>query len=239
MSYCSEDALEKIRKQPRTFSELWDDITTRQQIRSALGFDLWKDVSDDGWLTAYATLTAYQLTTYGPEPSGPYPALESILRWPTMACDVFCHVALQLFTLARPSSPIVFRRIGWAGPSDEVGAVLTPPSPSPVGNHAQLVVCSGATQAGTALLLDPTIGAIAKVRFPQFLEGARSICYHRMGTGPHPRTATDFGEQFPLDVKSALQNGLFRPEQLIYYQDVKQVITYTEAPLDSSWSISA
>jgi hypothetical protein len=231
MPYSSEETLKKIRAEPQVFAALWNDINSgiRQNLGAALGFEFWNcGVSDDGWLAAYAAFTAYDLTPYGHEPGG-FPPLKEILKWRTMACDAYCYVAMSLFRLARPKSAAIFHAIGWAGAGDKKGAVSTPPSPSPVGNHAQVIVCSGVMDPKRALLLDPTLGAVAVVPFPQFLDGGAAVYYRRIG-GWRGRGEFPGAENFPDNVQSALTKGLFRRNQLLYYrrEDFK-----TEVPVGS------
>jgi hypothetical protein len=212
MPYSSRESLDKIRNQPSIFGDLWNDTsyTIRQNLGSVLGIDFWNRVNDDGWLAAYTCVTAYDLITYGPQDpvSLPWPDLKVLLAQKSLACDGFCQVAMKLYRIARPNSPAAFRILGWN-------------HSSPVGDHSQLIIRSGVTDGAppSALLLDPTIGAVGVVPFPGFINGAVAVYYHRLGNSLHRRTVTDYEPIFPARVESALRHGEFRQTDLHYYHN--------------------
>jgi hypothetical protein len=212
MPFSSTESLDKIRKHPTIFGDLWNDTsyTIRQNLGSVLGMDFWNRVNDDGWLAAYACVTAYDLITYGPEDpvTLPWPDVKVLLTQKSLACDGFCQVAIKLYRIARPNSPASFRILGWT-------------QSSPVGDHSQVMIRSGVMNGApaSALLLDPTISAVGVVPFPGFFDGAKAVYYHRLGGSLHPRTSTDYGPTFPALVESALRKGAFRQTDLQYYRN--------------------
>jgi hypothetical protein len=137
---------------------------------------------------ALASLVAYAMAPYGPSKAM---ALAPLLSASTMNCGNYGWMTFHLVRRAwGERQALRLWQAGW-----DHGAV---------GNHAQVHVGD--------LLLDPTIGVVARVRYEQILDGrpvSRLVAFaHR-----------DDIHEFALRVVDALRHGRYRPADVLYRQD--------------------
>jgi hypothetical protein len=233
MPYNSPEALDAYRANPDVFAINWKDtnVTTRQNLGAVLTKEagkvpiFWDGMCDDGWLAAYAAFTAYDLAEYGcPGKSYQYFPLEDMIKWTKMACNDYCEITRRLFRRVRPKSDAKIRWVGWAGKDNEgkiQEGIVPPTSLSPFGNHAQLLITFDKRKVG--LLLDPTIGAVAMVDFPRFLDGDPALFYKRVGGWRDGDKNGPACAVLAAAVESALVDGhQLQRSQLLYYNDENQ-----------------
>jgi hypothetical protein len=131
-------------------------------------------IGDDGLALAFACVVAARLKPWGAAaPTGW--DLASLLRAPSLTCDQYVALALRLFGATGAfTSNLRIAGLGWR-------------SSGAIGNHALLVAWDG----DLALLLDPTVGVIAKRPmslggFPRSSQGR--LPSRRLKVGPSRRT---------------------------------------------------
>jgi hypothetical protein len=161
-SFIAEQDIELIREQPDQFLVIYQKYASR--FNSLFG-PAFQGLTREGSIAAFACLVAYQLApcrAFGdPSPPPEGLALSQLLVAPLLVCSEYCELATLLFREACPEATQDGIKLYQAGWNDWVGAS------SPVGNHAQLFV----TGVGVPLLLDPTIGLIARADLPTIENG--------------------------------------------------------------------
>jgi hypothetical protein len=135
-----------------------------------------------------ASLVAYSMAPYGPSRAVTLPAL---LRATTMNCGNYGWMTFNLL------------RRGW-GEKEALRLWQSGWDHGAVGNHAQV-------HAGD-VLLDPTIGAVARVRYREVKHGVPA---HAVVAFPHRADIDAFARR----VIDALANGRYRPSDVLYRQD--------------------
>jgi hypothetical protein len=204
MSYIVEPNLRKIREDPNFFTKLWDGkYDVPKEIRRDLG-ETFECLTDEGFLAAFAGVTAYDLTPYGAPPHIPkkFSSLKEILALPINTCDIYCVVAALLFRQARPTSKVRLCMAGWIG-----GALI---------NHAQLFV----EGVGAPLLIDPTIKAVAIASYEQVKAGnpISEKYFHQFSY----KAKEGFGSDVRPRIRNALLLGQVRPKDASYHKDAEK-----------------
>jgi hypothetical protein len=135
-----------------------------------------------------ASLVAYHMAPYGQSRAVRLPAL---LREKTLDCDNYAWLTFHLVRRGwSEQEALRLWQSGW-----DHGAV---------GNHAQV-------HAGD-VLLDPTIGAVAQVRYQEVRTGVPA---HAIVAFPHRDDIDTFADR----VIEALANGRYKPADVLYRQD--------------------
>jgi hypothetical protein len=162
----------------------------RREFQAVLGATF-ATMDDESLKFAFAGILAYHLKPYGQSSAV---TLAQLVRSPTLKCDSYAMLTVRLFRLLQVHTKLHVAFVGWDGDA--------------VGNHIQLFVTGG----GFGILVDPTVGIIAKTTFDDVARGA-----------PVPQSSlADFDFRpdiaaFHAKVSSALLNGDFRPHNLLYY----------------------
>jgi hypothetical protein len=134
-----------------------------------------------------ASLVAYRMAPYGPSRAVTLPAM---LRATSMNCGNYGWMTFNLV------------RRGW-GEEEALHLWQSGWDHGAVGNHAQV-------HAGD-VLLDPTIGAVAQVRYSEVRAGVPA---HAIVAFPHRADIAAFAHR----VIDALANGLYKPADVLYRQ---------------------
>lgn len=108
-------------------------------------------LSEDGWVLAFATMIAHEILAYGsPPPAIGGTTLVSLLSGGLATCGEYCDITAMLFRQARPASGVQLHRLGW--------------NTSGVGSHNQL----WSWNSGTPMILDPTLGLVCPMSTSAF-----------------------------------------------------------------------
>ena len=188
LSCLTPDAIAAVKKQPTVaFGALYDGCVG--EFRAKLGPEF-ADLGDDALRYAFASVVAYYSAEYGA--FGDY-SLDGLVR--AWALDCATYVALT-WHLARVSGANVTyaHPVGWDGAG--------------VGNHAQMAY----ERPGQQLILDPTIGLVARAALSDLFNGA-AVAPERMvsfakAQGDHP--------EFRVMVIDSLYRGMFSEAASIY-----------------------
>lgn len=142
---------------------------------------------------AFLSVLAHAMAPYGNSVSL---KLDDLLADKVMDCDNYIVLTGHFTRLFLGKTNVTTKFVGFDG-----GAV---------GNHAQLIV----EDNGDQLLLDPTIGLVAKVSFNDLLMG-KSVPDERIRLfKQHPDKTLD---TFIPKVAGAVSNGSYRPSDMLYY----------------------
>lgn len=186
MAWLSAATHAALIRDPGCITHVW--ASTAGEFRGLLP-PLLRSKPADLQCAAFASFVAYDLKPYGGSTAL---ELHDLLDSPTLDCDNFCLLAWHLFTLLRPQTRCAVAMVGWDG-----GAV---------GNHAQLL----AEEAGSAWLLDPTVGMLAAgVTIDSLCRGTRCEWFAFM---PENRLAAPRALYY-----SAVRDGRYKASDLLYY----------------------
>ncbi|MGC5324926.1 stalk domain-containing protein [Brevibacillus sp. SYSU BS000544] len=194
LSTLTQNIISEIKKEPGFIVKAFE--LSKTELRTALGTEF-KEIDDRQLFHVFSTLVSYELAPYGFSDAT---KLDKILKEPVLDCDNYALAALQLakfdpFT----SKNIPFNFVGWYG-----GAV---------GDHAQLITVDKTT--GISLLLDPTIGLIAKASYNEILSGKpikiKDIVIS--ASRPEPKELGGFTKR----VADALIEGKYKPTDIYYF----------------------
>lgn len=153
--------------------------------------DFFRPLDDDQRALIWATIVAHNYRPYGNSMAFSLPAL---LSESSLDCDNYVLLAIRLFRLLRPEGKLDIDMVGWEG--------------GPVGNHAQIV----ANHPTTPLLVDPTVGVVAKIGFDDLASGKKV----------NPKDLIVLSQRndppgFREKVEKALLSGAYRPSHILYY----------------------
>jgi hypothetical protein len=141
---------------------------------------------------AFASILAHAMAPYGESVAV---RLDHLLHERNLDCDNYAMLTGYLHRLT-PGRRLGLKFVGFDGGF--------------VGNHAQIIAESDSAD----LLLDPTIGLVARLNFDQLLRG-EVVAHSRIRVfQQHNDTRVD---QFARTVVDALANGRYRPSNLLYY----------------------
>jgi hypothetical protein len=204
--------LELLRAHPDKFGLVY--LNYAVALRAYLG-DGFTGMTDEGFVAAFACMAAYQLKPYratGDPCGGPADySLAGLMAAPKLMCQEYCFLTARLFgTLppnARPGA--TFRLIGWDKGS--------------LNDHGQVFV----TGVGVPLMLDPTIGLVARADLREVCAGLkvpvpwirRSTWVRDYSTGYLAGYLGPFMASFGQNVCNVLRLGLY-PGNVIDTNDV-------------------
>lgn len=171
---------------------------------------------------AFASIVAFDHTPYG---SNNDMTLAGLLSAPTINCDDYCVLAIELQRLIGHNRGLSAAIVGWNG-----GAV---------GNHAQILASCG----GTHMLLDPTVGLIALdvtldglCRGYPPMSGRWRSFFHPFQSGRVNIAA------FEAAVRGAVLNGSYMAGSLLYYapslEEFRALSASSAWATPQSWNIS-
>lgn len=169
-------------------------LTTFERCRASLlarDEEFFKDLDEDQIALIWSVSTAHRYRPYG---SSMAFSLPDLLKEKHLDCDNYVFLTIRLFRLLRPHSKLDIDMVGW-----ERG---------PVGNHAQIVV----NHDRVPLMLDPTVGLIAKISFDDLASGKKVeeddlLILSRRDDPPGFRDR----------VRDAVLFGGYRPSHILYY----------------------
>lgn len=185
--YLSQTELDAIASDPSTISAYY--IAYRTDFIGRLGSGL-SGVSEEGRKLCFASIVAHDLKPYGQSTST---QLTDLLNDNSLDCDNYIYLTWWLFKEMVASPALTVNMVGW--------------NDGAVGNHAQIF----AHGAGSwPFLVDPTVAMIAQTT------------WRRVMTKDTVTMFADFYWRtelttFKNTVVSALQNGLYWPEDLMYF----------------------
>lgn len=153
--------------------------------------DFFRDLDEDQIALIWTMSAAHRYRPYGNSMAFNLPDL---VKEKQLDCDNFVFLTIRLFRLLRPGSNLDVDMVGW-----ERG---------PVGNHAQIIV----NHARVPLLIDPTVGIVAKISFDDLASGKKVddddlLMLSRRDDPPGFRDR----------VRDALLSGGYRPSHMLYY----------------------
>lgn len=203
-SFLSEQDLDWLRSHPQKLPVLF------LRYEKALVHQLGKEftgLTREGYAAAFCCLVSYQLRPYREtdDPAGRPLSLDlsALIATPKLVCNEYGHLTGHLFA----TFPAAFRAkaalhlIGW--------------DKGPFGNHAQVFV----RNVGVPLLLDPTIGVVARADLEGLRAGQpvpdaeirRSVHQHRYG-----QRLDEQMNAFADRVTAALRDGTYPACELLY-----------------------
>lgn len=215
MSYLSTATHQAVTANPASIETFYNQV--RPTFKANLGqVDANSDIPNGLLAVAFANIFSWDHAPYGTNP--PAKDLQTLLNAPTLACNNYVLLAWYLCGFMPETASIKITAVGWNG-----GAV---------GNHAQMLATDPAT--GISLLLDPTIGLIARgVTYNSLLKGVgvpgtlMMISFEAFNSYPGSTGA------FTQEVKTAVNAGLYKPCDAMYYVD--KIATYQALPPEANW----
>jgi hypothetical protein len=197
-----------IRQHPEHFPLMFQAYD--KLLRESLGKGF-RGLNDEGYAAVFACLVAYQLKPYramgDPSPKPPNDTLEGLMRTEKLVCDEYCLFAAQLYKTFPASyrSRVTMKMVGWNG--------------GYFGNHAQLLV----EGTGVPLLLDPTIGMVARTDYKHLRAGDR-LPRSEMWATPfqhsYPAVLAAEMRTFAQKVETAVLTGLYPLSTQLYDRTV-------------------
>lgn len=155
-------------------------------------------LTDHQLRVAFASVLAYALTPYGTSGST---SLDALLADKVMDCDNYAMLFGYFARFLAPSATLRF--VGYDG--------------GMVGNHAQVFSDDG-------LLLDPTIGLVAKAGFNEVMMGKPVPDGQFVVFRQHEDASID---GFRKTVLAAVTSGAYKPSDLLYYfQSLDQYVFF-------------
>lgn len=184
---CVESYVEAIREHPANQTRKAFDAC-QGEIETAVPFAVSR-------LKQKAVLThvvAYEMAPYGPSNEI---ALSRLLESPTLNCGNFGVLAYWLHRRAWGREQAkAYQQVGWDN--------------GPILNHAQTMV--------NGLLLDPTAGVVARVKYADLVSGIPTAEVVSFADKPElPRFTEDLAA-WRIAVQDALALGQYRREQILY-----------------------
>ncbi|KRE02609.1 hypothetical protein ASE61_15135 [Bosea sp. Root670] len=153
--------------------------------------DFFRALDDDQRALVWAVIAAHNYRPYGNSMAFRLPDLLSEKH---LDCDNYVLLAIRLFRLLRPDAKLDVDMVGWEG--------------GLVGNHAQIV----ANHPTTPLLVDPTVGIVAKISFDDLASG-KNVDPEDLLVLSQRNDPPGFREK----VEKALLSGAYRPSHILYY----------------------
>ncbi|MCO6429458.1 MAG: hypothetical protein J5J00_01260 [Deltaproteobacteria bacterium] len=186
---CLDDDVENIR-QSRSITTSY--VKCKSQLQQLLGTSF-SDLDDDALRAVYASLAANRLANFG---DSSVLTFNELIAANELDCDNYAVLAGHLIGAEDPA----LRMIGFHG-----GAV---------GNHAQLIY----ERDNISVLLDPSIGLVARVDFDSLLSGAKVESGALKSFYIAGRAERHYRLDFFEDrTRTAVLNGEYKPSDLLYY----------------------
>ncbi|WP_304985766.1 hypothetical protein [Coxiella-like endosymbiont] len=190
--FLSKAILNIIEKNPNTIYTYYKKYEAT--FTTALGKPF-SQLNDMGRKIVFATLVAYKLKPYGVcSPPSSSHSLQIDLSCSSLVCSDYVRITYELYRLLHPIAPIKIIFVGWNGGIIE--------------NHVQIFT----KYTGIPLLLDPTIGLIAKATFDQVASGHKIPSAEMINF--YSRNDID---TFFHTVIGSLNTGSYKPSDLLYY----------------------
>jgi hypothetical protein len=182
-------AVESVRADPRRVAGAYRKCRAELALKLGPAFE---GLDDRHLQAVFASIVAHAFAPYGQSSAL---ELDALRKEPRLDCDNYAALTGYLVRRLPDARKGALKFVGYDG--------------GPVGNHAQLFYRAG----GREILLDPTVGVVARVGYAAVLQGAPVP----------PGAVADFyrhGDrelaQFKRRVVAALIGGSHRPEQTIY-----------------------
>jgi hypothetical protein len=216
MSYLSATTHQAIIANPASIETFYNQV--RPTFKVNLGqLDVNSDIPNGLLAVAFAAIAAWDLKPYGPDPAAK--DLQTLLNSPTLVCNDYVLLAWYFCNNFMPeTASIKIVALGWNG-----GAV---------GNHAQMLAMDPAT--GISLLLDPTVGLVARgVTYDSLLKGIGVPGTQMMTSFATYNSYPGSAGAFTQEVFNAVNGGQYKPSDALYYVD--QIATYAAMPPEAGW----
>jgi len=188
---CLDDAtVVSLKRNPeQVFPGLYESCSP--QLRAMLG-DEFANLSDSAMKFVFASATAFRMSYYG---ASTIYDLRGLAALPSLDCAGYAALTWHLARVA--GADVRYARVvGWDG--------------SPIGNHAQLYY----QEPGNDLMLDATIGLIARISVPQVVagQGIRPEIMFQFLRPPVGPSLSVFNDM----VTGAIHVGQFTASSMIY-----------------------
>ena len=204
----SESALNEVRSDPASITSLYDRC--REELVDGLG-EHFADLSEAELQYVFCTAVSYWTAPYGP---GGGATIEDMLAAETLQCAAYGPLAWELYDRCsrEDGSSCEANFVGWEG-----GSVF---------NHQQTFISR--PDGSRSLLVDPTIGLVAKVGFDQVASGGAVDLNDIALFGD--RTDLAYSRMRIVD---ALVHGKYQPSDLLYYfESVTRLREHHGTPLE-------
>jgi hypothetical protein len=219
MSYLSAQTHQAIINNPQSLPQYYGALFSTF-LRDLAPMDS-GDMTDSLVRAAFASVVAFDLKPYGPEP--PKVDLPSLLAAPSLACDNYVRLAWYFLNILGSKATVT--ALGW-----DSGAV---------GNHAQMMVADNADtiSAGfrpSSLLLDPTVGFIAR-----WIQPADAYNELTQGHSLDPNMTASFARfnsypgTFTNTVTDAVTHGKYKPRDALYF--ASSLNFFNNLPAEAGW----
>lgn len=198
MSYLPDEIRAQIAARPESIADVY--LAQWRPYIDALGpLDFGMRLGYSILPVVFAGTVAWDAKPYGPEPSRF--DLATLFAAPSLACDDYVRLAWGLADLMPQTkrAPLRIAALGWNG-----GAV---------GNHAQMMVSDG----NETLLLDPTVGIVARVTYDRLLQG-KPVSEKDLASLWRYNSDRPIG-YFHDMVRDALLGGKYLPSDMLYFAD--------------------
>lgn len=215
MSYLSAATQQAIIANPASIETYYEQV--RPTFKANLGqLDINSDISTGLLAVAFAAIAAWDLKPYGNNPVGK--DLQSLLNAATLACNDYVLLTWYFCGLMPETASIKITAVGWNG-----GAV---------GNHAQMLASDPAN--GISLLLDPTVGLVARgVTYNNLLKGVGVPGSTMMASFATYNSYPGSTGAFTQEVFNAVNAGQYKPIDALYYID--EISILAALPPESNW----
>jgi hypothetical protein len=215
VSYLSAAAHQSIIANPAMIETYYNQV--RPAFKANLGpLDANSDISLGLLAVAFAAIVAWDLKPYGDNPVGK--DLQTLLNAAALACNDYVLLAWYLCGFMPETASINIVALGWNG-----GAV---------GNHAQMLATDPAS--GISLLLDPTVGLVARgVTYDSLLQGVGVPGTKMMASFASYNSYPGSSGYFTQEVFNAVNGGQYKPSDALYY--VNDISIYAAMPSETNW----
>jgi hypothetical protein len=185
--HLSEKSLQKVQADPHFIIELYEG--NKGYLTRALGKPF-NHLNNEGRKLVFASLISYQLKPYGSNPTH----AKNLLQALSLSCQEYATLTNQLYRTLSPHAPIEINFAGW--------------NDGAVGNHVQIF----ARFTGEPIMVDPTIGLLAKTTFNDIVSG-KPIASENIKS---------FYSRNDIDalndaVKQSILHGDYKPMDLLYF----------------------
>lgn len=172
----------------------------------------WSNLTRTDRCWVFASSVAHNLKPYGP---GTTADLAAMLNADTLDCSNYGILTHLIASACLPGTVLPSPTyVGWDG-----GAA---------GNHQMLFVGDAGQSGIEQLMLDPTLGLVARASFNQIASGRPVPSHNLLAVNATPQLAPS-----RLQMIAALRRGSFRPADMLYYfETIEQLLTKFGHPGD-------